>query len=122
MCEPVTAYDNKMYDCPCSEYNSSDDEHASNSCESDGSYVFPALESKSVRVPTDSSCPRGRVEWKISKEEMETDVNNSNLYVRKVQSSNVSKTGKIKRKSVVYNQAHACKFCRKVVTNISKHL
>ena len=74
-------------------YVSSDEEHVSNSEESDVSDVFPALKSKCIRISSDSSCPRGGVEWKISKDEMETDVNNSNLYVRKVQSSNLSKAG-----------------------------
>ena len=92
------------------------------SYESDVSDTFPFLQSRSVELSNVSRVQRGRVECTISNDDMETDVTYPTIYVRKVVSSDVSKFGKQKKHSIVYNQAHACKFCKKVVTNISKHL
>ena len=43
------------------------------------------------------------------------------IYIRKVLTSTGSKFGKVKKHGNVWNQAHACKFRHKVLTNIAKH-
>lgn len=63
-----------------------------------------------------------RKENHLNLEEIERDINSPNIYVRKVLSSSFSKFGKKKKNEQVWNQAHACKYCHKIVTNISKHL
>jgi hypothetical protein len=51
-----------------------------------------------------------------------SDINNKKIYVRKLLTSSHTAAGKKKASDRVWNQSHSCLFCKKVVSNIAKHL
>ena len=55
-------------------------------------------------------------------EDRNTDINNAQIYVRRITTSTTTKRGKRKKSKRVYNTKHSCMYCSKLVTNMSQHL
>lgn len=81
------------------------------------------MSSENRKTTTETDLSRfSRRETTVEEGEKQYDINCPNIYVRKVYKTNMSKFGKEKKTDTVWNQAYACIFCKKVITNISKHL
>lgn len=63
-----------------------------------------------------------RCETKIPKSERKKDLNNHKIYVRKLVNSKYTYAGKREKTDNDWGQVHFCKFCKKIKSNISKHL
>jgi len=58
----------------------------------------------------------------LIEEEILRDEKFPRVYIKKVQTSETTKSGKIKKKPRVYNSYHSCKYCEKLVSNLSQHM
>jgi hypothetical protein len=58
----------------------------------------------------------------LDEKSIERDVENPQFYIRAVLKSDITKTGKLKKKDRVYNAFQFCEVCNKRISNFAQHM
>ena len=85
--------------------------------------MFPTTVTSTTEIPqAESNIHDEPSETVLEDDQVLRDVNNSDIYIRRVIKSHESKTAHKKTNDRVYNSVHACVYCGKLYTHIRPHL